>query len=102
MRILLMTAMVSFVLAGFVSTGLPSARAGDVDEVKDKVEETAKDVKDKAKDVYEGTRETAESFWEQVPPWAVIPGALLLGLIVGFATGRMTGGKGKDKNKKKK
>ena len=93
---------------GLLVLGVSPSRAfaGDVEEVKEEVKEKAAEVKEKAEDLVDGTKEKAtavkekaEDFWAKVPPWAALPGALVIGLIVGFVLGKLGGG---DKSKGKK
>jgi|GEM_PF-3076190 len=80
------TALFSWVLVG---AGSP-AWGLDVDEEAETVKDKAKDTYEKGKEKVEDVKEkvSADEFWDKVPPYLALPGALLVGLLVGFVLGR--------------
>jgi ElaB/YqjD/DUF883 family membrane-anchored ribosome-binding protein len=73
----------------------PTLFGQDVGEVVEDTKDTAKNALDKGKKKAKELKEqvTDESFWEQVPPYLALPGALLVGLLLGFLLGKRGGNK---------
>jgi ElaB/YqjD/DUF883 family membrane-anchored ribosome-binding protein len=66
----------------------------EVEDAKDKAKDVVDKGKEKAKDIKEKVAD--EDFWEKVPPYAALPAALLIGLVLGFILGKRG-----EKNKQK-
>ena len=81
-----------------------SARALDVKkeakEIKEKAKDLGRDVRETAETLYREGKEKVEEedFWDRIPPYAALPAAFVVGILLGFLLGR---GKKRGSNSKK-